>query len=267
MAFSTSSRHSNALPGNNDLAKFDIRESVTSPSYACGFRVQLADGRAFRYSHFGAATNQALLVAQDVSESGTAVSDNVIVAPASAVTTSDGTIGNKFIEVTLASISAGQFAGGYFSTEDDTGEGYTYRIKGNTATDDPASGNIRIELYDKLQIAVDDTTDFFIAGNLFANLEGATSGTDTIVAGATTAIQAASDFGWVQTWGPASVLCEGTPAVGTILTLDDAVTGAVSALAGGGTDVGDAITDPVVGYAMHVGTDGAHVLAYLQIAA
>lgn len=267
MAFSTSSRHSNAIPGNNDLTKFDIRESSTTPSYPLGYRVQLSDGRAFRYGHFGAATNNAILVAQDVSEQGTgAIDDNAIIAPASAVTTSDGTLGSKFVEMTLASISANQLAGGYLHTEDDTGEGYTYRIKGNTATGDPATGNIRIELYDKLQIAVDATTDAFICGDLYGNLEGATTGADTIIAGVTTAIQAAADFGWVQTWGPGSVLCSGTPAVGTILTLDDAVTGAVSALAGGGTDVADAITDPIVGYAMHVGTNAAHILAYLQIA-
>jgi hypothetical protein len=266
MAFSTLNYHNNNSPGNIDLSKFNIRESKTSPSYALGTRVSLTDGRAFRYSHFGAAVNNAIICATDISEMGTdAIDDNAVIAPASAVTTTDGTLGSRFVQMTLASITANQLAGGYFSTEDDTGEGFTYRIRGNTATGNPATGDIRIELYDKLEVALTNTTDVFISGNLWANVEGATTGADTILAGVSTAVQASSDFGWVQTWGPTSILCVGTPAVGTIITLDDATTGACSALAGGGTDVADAITDPIIGYAMHVGSNGAHVLVMLQL--
>lgn len=265
MAFSALSYHNNASPGEIQLSKFNLFASDTTPKFAIGTRVSLSDGRVFRYAHFGAATTAGLLAAQDISESGNGVTDNIIIASASAVTTTDGLIGNRFIQLTLASISANQFAGGYLHTEDGAGQGYTYRIKRNTATGDPASGDIRLELYDPLELAVTTATDIAISGNMWANLEAAVAGTDEMVVGVTVAVQALDDFGWVQTWGPGSVLCDGTNALGSVATLSDGVAGAVQTLAGGGTDVADAITEPIIGFFMHAGTDTDHVAVYLQI--
>jgi len=265
MAISSSAYHTNASPGEIQLAKFNIFASDTTPKFAIGTRVSLADGRVFRYAHFGAAVNNALLVAQDISETGLGNTDNVMIAPASAATTTDGTVGSRFIQITLASITANQFAGGYLHTQDATGEGYTYRIKGNTATGSPVSGDIRLELYDPIEIAIDATTDFAIVGSMWSNVEGATAATDTIICGVTTAVQALDDFGWVQTWGPGTVLVDGTLAIGDVLALSDGVTGAVHLLGGGGTDVADVNTEPLVGYAMHIGTNTEHTAVFLQI--
>ena len=88
---------------------------------------------------------------------------------------------------------------------------------------------------------------------------------DTIIAGVTTAVQADNDFGWVQTWGPASVATQLTVTEGAIVTGDDGTAGNVSEIGGEGTDAIDLIGDPIVGFAMHDGTGGAHLLVYLQI--
>ena len=210
MAVSTSSYFSNASPGENQTFPGNLFRSETTPSLPVGFRVALADGRVFRYAHFGAAVNRGLVVSQDLSESAVVDTDNIIIAPASAVTTTDGTINSRFIQLTLASITADQFAGGYLHTTDDTGEGFTYRILGNTATGDPASGDIRLSLADPLQVAVDATTDIAITGSLFANVEAATQATDEVIAGVSMATQAAADYGFIQTQGVATVLTQGT---------------------------------------------------------
>lgn len=267
MPYSTLSYHNNNSPGTQDLVKFNIRLSETSATNALGTRVNLSDGRSFRYSQFGASVTNALLCAQDISGSGTGgIDDGAVIVPASAVTTTDGTAGSRFVQFTLASMGINQLAGGYFHTEDDTGEGYTYRIKGNTATGDPATGDIRIEFYDPIEILLSASTDVFICGNLYANLIASVTAVDTIVSGVTTAVQADNDFGWVQTWGPGSVLCTLTPTEGAIMTGDDGTAGSVSEIGGEGTDAVDLIGDPIVGYAMHDGTNGAHLLVYLQIA-
>jgi hypothetical protein len=68
--------------------------------------------------------------------------------------------------------TADMFAGGYIITTDDTGEGKTYRIRGNTASGTPAATYTRLELYDKLQSALDATTDASIFGSGVAGREG-----------------------------------------------------------------------------------------------
>lgn len=266
MAVSTNSYFHNALPGIAQLGgAFNKFASDTSPKYAVGTRVCVGEGDVYVYSHFGAATDRGLLVAQDLSESAVVETDNVIIAPASAVTTTDGTAGSRFIEITLASVTADMFAGGYLHTTDDTGEGYCYRIKGNTATNDPASGNFRLELYEPLAAAVTSDTDFAITGSMYANLEGATAGTDYAIAGVSCATQAAADYGWVQVAGVATVLQDGTIAAGDMLTLSDGVTGAVQTAAGGGTAITDLVAEQIVGYALFAGDNTGHVGVKLSI--
>lgn len=270
MAIDANSYFSNSLAGHpiGGLAEVNIQGLNATPKYALGSRVMKQDGKVFRYAHLGAATNRGLLVAQDISETGVPDTDNKIIAPASSVTTSDGTIGSRFIEVTLASVTADQFSGGTFVTTDDTGEGYTYSIKGNTATGNPASGNIRIELYEPLVVAVDATTDFSIVGSPYSNLEAWTS-TDAIVAGVTTGTStSALPFQFIQTWGLCGVLQDATvPTLGAIVTCSTATAGACTQMGGGDTDQFTEVeNEPIVGFCADAGDSTGHSVIFLQIA-
>jgi len=258
MAYSTSNKFSIAAGSPPQIVgAFDKFEMHATPKYPCGYKVEMADGSVYRYGHFGANANRGILVSQDLSESSVVDTDNVIIAPASTVSKTDGAIGKRFVELTLASVSIDQFAGGKFITTDDTGEGYTYDILGNTATDNPASGNIRIELAQPLQVAVDATTDMAIMGNPYANLEGATT-TDEFPAGVTCSTMAVTTaaWGWIQTKGVVGILQDGTINLGDIVALSDGVTGAVHQLAGGGTTVADAVSEPIVGFCVDPGDTG-----------
>lgn len=241
--------------------KFDLH---ATPKYALGFKVEQADGSVYRYAHMGAATNRGLLVAQDLSETSVADTDNSVIAPASAVavageTLKPGALGSTYVQFTLASATANQYRGGKLIVTDDTGEGYTYDIIGNTATDDPATGDIRIRLAQPLQVALDTTSDVSIRGNQYSNLEGATAGTDEVPAGVTcSTTTAALPYGWIQTKGIVGILQDGTINLGDVVTLSDGVTGAVQTLGGGGTDVADIITEPIVGYCVDPGDNTGH---------
>ena len=170
MAYSTESRLPFGQVGVPQVAgAFDKFESHATPKYNLGFKVETADGKVYRYTQFGADVAVGVLVAGDLSESSVVDTDNAIIASASAETTTDGLINNKYIQLTLASVTAGQYVGGVFITTDDAGEGYTYDIVGNTATDDPATGDIRIQLAQPLQVAVTTATDFAILGNQYNN--------------------------------------------------------------------------------------------------
>jgi hypothetical protein len=140
-----------------------------------------------------------------------------------------GAVGSRYVIVTLASVVAQQFAGGYFNASKDTGYGYIYRIKGNTATDTPASGLIRLELYEPLQVVLSATTDCAIIGSLYNDLRAATAATDNIVAGVTCANMTANTYGWVCTHGVCNCLQDGTVTNGDMIQLSIVTTGAFSA--------------------------------------
>ena len=266
MAVSTSSFFTRAVPGElqsfpGNLFRADTVSTVQR--LAVGSRVSLSDGRVFRYGHFGAATNRGLIVSQDLSESSVVDTDNVMIAPASATavageTIQPGAINSRFVQITLASITADQFAGGYLHITDDTGEGFTYGIKGNTATNDPVSGDFRLDLHDRLQVAIDGTSDFAITGSLYANLEAATQAVDEVVAGVTMATMAAGEYGWIQTQGVATVLTQGT-----VVIADRAAVGSV---AGTVAPVAATVSTTIsIGQIIHAGDDTGHSAVRLNI--
>ena len=228
--------------------EIDFKAMHATQQFAWGYTLQAANGDIFTYGHFGAGVNPGLIVAQDISESGyAAVQANKIVASASCVNTTDGTIGSRFLEITFAAVTANLFAGGTLVTGKDTGAGYTYRIKGNTATGDPASGNFRMELYDKIKIAVDNTTDIAIVGNAFGNLEAATTGTDNYAVGVTTAVMTAGSYGWILRKGLVGLLVDGTIAIGEMVTISDSEAGLVQVAGGGSTAVVDFLDERIIG--------------------
>ena len=266
MAIQTGTYFNNGIVGVPQVgADVDIYETSASPKFAVGTHFTRSDGAVFVYSHFGAATNAGLLVSQDLSESSKVEQDNIVVAPASAQAVPNETInagdkGSHYLEITLASVTADQYRGGTLIITDDAGEGYSYRIRGNTATDDPASGNFRMELYKPLQNNLTAVSDISIAGSLYANLEGATAATDPAVAGVNTSRKdTTNDYGWIMKSGIIGVLQDGSCAAGSVAALSDGVTGAFHAMGGGNASVvGDLIAEPIVGYVFDPGDDTGH---------
>ena len=210
-----------------------IYEESSTPKFDIGEKIELKDGRVFRYAYFGTATNQGLLASQDLSATAVVEVDGKLTAASAGAVEVTATDSG-----TLGSATANQYAGAMFHVTDDAGEGYQYRIKSNTAA---ASNAVTFTLYDGLAVAVTTDTDVAITGGLWNNLIGATAGTDYVVAGVTPIACTAEYYGWIQTHGIATILADGTIAAGQNLTLSDGVTGAVHAK--------DAETEPLVGYA------------------
>ena len=204
---------------------------------------ELNDGRRVRYAYFASATNAGLLVSQDVSATAVVETDNIATAAAIGATqvilTDSGTLG---------SATADQYAGGYLHTTDDAGEGYTYRIMGNTAA---SSNAVTFSLYDPLVIALTTASDVAITGSLWYNVHGATAGTDYLASGVTNRVMQANYYGWVQTTGVCTILADGSIAIGDNLTLSDGVAGAVQ--------LKDAETEPLIGQATFAPDNTGHV--------
>lgn len=271
MAYSTDSYFNNAIVGQMQIgADVDTFEINDTPKYAVGTGFTRSDGCKFRYVHAGAATDRGVLVAQDYSESSVTDTDDSILAPSSTYQMDDevsgiypGSIGSRYVVLTLASAEADQYAGGYLHITDDTGEGYTYRIRGNTATDTPDSGNIRLQLYDKIQTALTATTDFAITGPMYANLEAAGTTTDGITVGVTCASLTATDpYGWVQTFGPTTVLCDTAGTSGMMAQVSQSVAGSYAPADLDGTA---AHNYPIIGVIITPGDTTGHGVIGLRL--
>lgn len=256
MAISSSSYFSNQAAvgvGGATAGQFNKFDLHATPKYALGTKVECADGSVYRYAHMGAATNRGVIVSQDLSETSQVDLDDSVIAPASAVavsgeTVKPGAIGSKFVEITLAAVTANQFRGAKFVVTDDTGEGYTYDVVGNTATDDPATGTFRLALAQPLQVALDTSSDVSITGSPYSDLEVAT-GTDVCLAGVTCATTtAALPYGWIQTKGLVGILQDGAITVGYKVTISSA----------GNVKVAGAVTDPNVGICVDPGDTTGH---------
>ena len=257
MAISSASYFTNAIVGTPQVgADVEIYDAHSVPKFALGTKIESSDGNIYRYSHFGEDTAAGLVVSTDISETCQADADNVIIAPSATYQMSDeqsgvypGAIGSKYVVITLASITANQFAGGYFVTTDDTGKGYTFRVMNNTATNNPATGLIRLELDGKLQVALAADTDFAIMGCPYNDLESC-DGTDIIAAGVTVRAMDVSDaaYGWIQTKGVCGVLSSGAIAIGS-----DVVTSTA-----GNFIVQTDYTAPVCGISLIEGDDGGY---------
>jgi hypothetical protein len=234
-----------------------IYEESSTPKYAIGEKLELADGRVFRYGYTAAAVNAAELVSQDLSATALVETDNIVIAASGDFSPAAGS--NKF-QITLASVTANQYAGGYFQTANDggdgTGEGHSYRIKSNSATGATTSGKVDIELYDPIKVTMTTATDVAIVGSLWYNVLAATSATDYVVAGVSPIAFTANYYGWFQTAGIALIASDGALAIGVNLTLSDSDAGHVQ--------LKDAETEPLVGFALYASDDNGHVGVLLQ---
>jgi len=275
MAVSTNSHFNNAVNGLVSVgADFDKFQMNAKARWAVGTHFHRSDGAIFVYSHFGADVNRGVLVSQDLSESSLTESADVVIAPSVTYKVASepgniypGSIGSHYIVATLASVTVDLYAGGYFAITEGTGIGYTYRIKGNTATNDPATGKVRFELYEPIQVALDATTDFIICGSIYANLEIATAATDVALAGVTCSTMdvSAAAYGFVQKRGIVGILADATTmAAGTMVTLSDDTSGAVQLAGGAGAGYEDMIAEgPILGITVSVAGTGDENVVYL----
>ena len=221
MAIATSSNfYSNAIVGQPMAGSdIDVHERSSTAKFSVGFGFIRSDGNMFRYVQYGDVVQPGCLVGNVQTNTNLASTTTLVVAPATAVAVNGdpvsirpGAVGSRYVEIILATVAANQFAGGYLVITKDTGVGYTYRIRGNTATDNPASGNFRAELYEKIKVALDNTSDIAIAASKYVNLTpfAPVEGTTSNVVGVAMCLTSNNDYGWVCTKGRVGALAKTT---------------------------------------------------------
>jgi hypothetical protein len=275
--------HSNSIPGFvQGIDESTIRDTDTVAKFALGTGFKRSDGNVYRYASFGTgAPTAGLLVSQTVANTCKASTNALVIAPVASMQMDGetpglyaGAKGSRYVWFTLASIVVGAFAGGYLTITKDTGVGYSYRIKGSTASATQA-GNANIvilELYEPLQVALDNTSDISVTGCLHNDLVAALYTTDHIIVGVTQASMAAATtaiplFGWICTHGVCTCLTDGTVANGDLIQPSVVAAGAFSTFAVGTTSnaSGALFSAQQIGYCIDKAADTNHSTIFLTI--
>jgi len=169
-----------------------------------GTRMAYNDGRVFYMAKAGetlaagnlvvAAPNTAAIIAGEFGVDGAT-------AP---VAGEGGAIGDTTIRLSdaITGQTAGEYAGGYLSITDGTGEDYMYKIKTNEASN--ATNGHLVTIFDGLVVALDNTSVGSMIANLFDGVivSNAANPMAEFVVGRAMVVAAADDYIWVQTWGP-----------------------------------------------------------------
>lgn len=279
MAVSTNSYFSNSIPGVSQVGvNIDVYKEDATPKFTVGFKVERADGNIYRYAHFGATAGAGDVVCPDLNESAEAYNDNAIIATNSAFQMPDETAGvypsmkgSRYIVALLSSITASQFAGGYIGISSGTGLGYTYRIKDNKAS---SGTSCTIELYDKIAVGLDATSDIAISPCKYANLEPGISGTtqNSFPTGVAVAdISTAGNYGWILTKGQIAIAQSGTLTTGKLAILSNTDAGHVEPYgnAAGAANTGSGLVPyldiPIVGKIVLATATSGHAIINVEL--
>ena len=226
----------------------NIRSNSSVQECALGTKVVTPDGRAFRYVKCGSTA----LVPGKLYD-GQVVGSNYNIAVAA-----EAAIGATQVTVTLGTtVTANQLAGGTLIVNDVTGQGYTYSIKSHPAADAAASCVITLVDEEPLIVALDTTSQVTLIPNQYNGVViHATTEAGVPVGVAVTAVTA-NYYGWIQTRGPVSILCNATTGIGEAVSASDTTNA-------GGVEVGDGILAPV-GHALAPGVASEYNAVFLRL--
>lgn len=215
-----------------------------------GTYMETADGRGFRYAKVGAVATVAGKVYQ-----GPAL-DATNMQPSGGLTPAAAAIGDTSVTIsTSTTLAVNLLAGGYMSVVVTPGQGYTYRIKGNTAT--AGAAGLVVTLEDPLQVALTTSSRVIFTRHPYDGVV-IEPGTPTArIAGVPNAIFSAASFAWVQTKGTCAVLFTGTGVAGKVVGSLTGGTSGSMAPAIAATNIG--------GEHLATGITGEYSLIYLRI--
>jgi len=216
-----------------DFDPFSSRIEAES-THNLGERIDLADGRTFRYAKIGASN---------------AVKGQLQLAPVPKTNHHNNTIavaattGSTQISVTLGATAAdaNEYSEGYMVVNDVDGEGQTYKIKSHPAH--AGSGTLVVTLFDPISVALTTNSQVSLVHNKYNGVIVGTVVTQR-AAGVPLISVLAGDYCWLQTRGTAGVL------IGTAATLGaDLIVGGTNGSVTDRTDALGASSEPVVAVA------------------
>jgi hypothetical protein len=227
-------------------------QSSATQAHPLGTKGITKDGRVFRYSQAGASD----LVAGNVIQSAAPIANHL------ALTAVAAAVGTTVITVTPGNTAgaANLYAEGVLNVDTSPNNGTAYRIKGHPAITASTAFTLTLADDDAIQVAWTSATRYGLIHNPYKNVIQTPTTLTAAVAGVAGYIITAAQFGWIQTWGPASVLINGTPAVGVMVMNGATTAGSVDVIT-----TTNLVTSNVVGKMMQVGVSTKNNLVWLTI--
>ena len=205
----------------------DEKVTGTTQLHPYGTRMVLPDNRVFYYGQTDGAQTAGAICQSPV---GIANHDMDLA-------TNTASSGDKSVTVTVGgtAATANQYADGYLYVNDGTGEGHIYKIRQHDAISSSGSGAINLYDGDAIATGFAAATIAGLAKNPYKDfIVYPTTSTGHAVGVAATDFDD-DDFGWLQTWGPAAVLCDVAFVIGNHVRVSDGTAGSGEPLDRDGT--------------------------------
>tara|TARA_Y100000310_G_scaffold328100_1_gene395612 strand:+ start:5494 stop:6342 length:849 start_codon:yes stop_codon:yes gene_type:complete len=194
----------------------------TSKKHKLGTRMEHPDGRIFYYALANGALGAGNLAMQLNHHSGGHIKDRALIASAALGATT------VLIKSSKATVIADYYADGYIYVNDmgtgtRRGEGYVYRVKSHVktpGTHTSATLTLILDEEDGIQeeALASTLTEIGLRANPFRDVETwDASDIDGRPVGVPNVDVANNEYFWCQTWGPSSVLTEGTVVLGNVV--------------------------------------------------
>ncbi len=198
-----------------------------SRRWPLGTRMALQDGRRFAFCDAAGSP----LVAGRVQQSAVPQGNfDTLVTPTSEVA------GSREVAITTGAtaVTANLFDGGFLIPEAaaGAGDGFLYKIDdGVVAIGTTSNGDIPLAAGYGLQTVITAGTDTItIIKNPYQDLLISPAPPEALIVGIACSAIPASQWGWVQTWGPAAVLVTGTEVIGGRVSASGTVTNTTGAI-------------------------------------
>ncbi len=226
--------------------------------YDLGTRGYTRDGRAFRYVLNGAT----LAVTGDVMQSPAIAAGNL----ARAVNTTS-LVAQFATAITLtcgSSVASGFYNDGYLCVASGAGQGFVYQIKSHPAVSTGATGVFTLYDEDGLAVAITITSTVSLLASKYNGVIQMPVTTPTgTVAGVACYPIAVTQYGWLQTWGPAACNGGDTGVIGTPQLAIGSTAGRITSATAASLISG---AGQLVGYLMQAGILSQYVMIDLRIA-
>lgn len=229
----------------------DLNTSSSTITMPLGSYAETGDGRGFRYSLMGAVSSVPGKLYQSAAQ------DTTNLNPSGGLAVAAAAIGATQVTLTGSlTLAANLVAGGYMSVAVTPGQGYTYKVQGNTAV--TSAANCVVTLADPIVIALTTSSKVVLAQHPYANVVVYPTTKTSMAVGVSNNIITNAQYGWLQTYGACSVLVDTAIAIGSGIIGSQAVAGAVKLSP-------SATGNDTLAVAMNAGVDTEYDLIYLKI--
>lgn len=235
-----------------DSGAFDYTSTQKLP---LGTRARTRDGRVFRYCRAGATA----LVAGSLYQSAVPVANHLANTPPAVAA---GATQFTYTPGATAGSEANDYGEGYLQVDTTPGNGFTYLVAGHPLIASATAFTLTLDPAHPIQVALTTSSRVGLIWNPYKNLIVAATTVTAPAMGVACAPITANYYGWLQTWGPASCLINGTPGIGIGVVSSATTAGAFDVAA-----VAAEINVRILGRMMQVGVSTKNNMVFLQMGA